>query len=274
MIIWGLSWASGKIVAQKSHPSLIMFWRFLISAIGMLPVLWLTHNKLTFSKRAAAFAFLGGFFMAAYNLFFFWGLKDGLAGGGGIIVTTLNPLLTFVVSFLFLRTRLRAREAIGLALGLSGGIILLKVWSVSPEALAASGNIYFLVCALLWSFVTLASSRAATLMSVLVFSFYVNLIAALVILPVAYQNSLFSVFSLDAIFWGNMLFISLVSNCFATTMYFIATRKLGSRHASSFLFLVPTCAMAGAMIFLGEKPDIFMISGGILALSAVYVINR
>lgn len=273
MIIWGLSWASGKVVAQKAHFSLTMFWRFFISSLGMLPVLWLTHSSLALKTRGASFAVPGGFFMAAYNLFFFLGLKDGLAGAGGIIVTTLNPIITFVVAFLFLRSRLRWREALGIGLGITGGLVLLKIWSISAQDLLKSGNMYFLICAVVWSFVTLASSRASSFMSVLTFSFYVNLIAALCILPEANNHSLLSVFTLDKLYWFNILFISLISNCFATTMYFLATRKLGSRHASSYLFLVPTCAMLGATLFLGEQPDIFMITGGILALIAVYLVN-
>ena len=61
---------------------------------------------------------------------------------------------------------------------------------------------------------------------------------------------------------------------FGTTIYFLATRQLGPQKASSFIFTVPVTAMLFAMLFLNEELTITIAIGSILAMFAVYLINK
>ena len=78
----------------------------------------------------------------------------------------------------------------------------------------------------------------------------------------------------DSIFWWNLFYLASISTSFGTTIYFIASSRLGSAKASSFIFLVPASAMLSSWGILGEKPEWTTISGGLLAISAVYLLNR
>ena len=48
MFIWGISWPSAKIVGRYADAELLMFWRFLIGAISMLPIMYLLNIKANF----------------------------------------------------------------------------------------------------------------------------------------------------------------------------------------------------------------------------------
>ncbi len=53
-----------------------------------------------------------------------------------------------------------------------------------------------------------------------------------------------------------------------------ASSRLGSRRAGSFDFIVPTSALLFSWFFLGDVPGVSTVAGGVLTVSAVYLINR
>ena len=61
---------------------------------------------------------------------------------------------------------------------------------------------------------------------------------------------------------------------FGTTVYFYGTVILGSERASAFIFTVPLSAVIFSMIFLKETLEVSTVAGGVLAMVAVYIINR
>ena len=76
------------------------------------------------------------------------------------------------------------------------------------------------------------------------------------------------------IFWSNILFVSVVSSTFATSVYFIGIEKLGTNEVSSFIFLVPFFAISLSVIFLKEQISYSIILGTILTLIAVKILNN
>ena len=83
--------------------------------------------------------------MGLYLYLFFKGLTYGFAGVGGVLVPTMIPLVTFVLSVFLLRQKVAMKDYIGLTLGVVGGIILLEMWNLDWNRLFMSGNIYFLL---------------------------------------------------------------------------------------------------------------------------------
>jgi drug/metabolite transporter (DMT)-like permease len=211
--------------------------------------------------------------MGLYLYLFFKGLTYGFAGVGGVMVSTMVPLATFIFSVILLKQKLVRKDYIGLALGLIGGCILLEIWSLDWNNLFISGNIYFLLCAVLWALLTICSQKAAEWVSPLVFSFFVYAFCSVLYFFLALPKEILGVFKQGSFFWLNMLYLAIISSTLATTVYFFASSRLSSYKASSFVFLVPFSALMLSWIFLGEVPKISTITGGLTALVAVYLIN-
>jgi len=161
-----------------------------------------------------------------------------------------------------------------LLLGLLAGVILLKLITEADKILSA-GNIYFLLAAFCWAILSIFTSRASRYGSSVTFSFYLSGISALMMLIFADWNGIQATFEkADTIFWGNLFFSATITTSLATTMYFVATSRLGPSKASSFIFLVPFSAALGSWIFLNEIPELHTIVGGFLGIGAVYVLNK
>lgn len=273
MLTWGGSWPSAKAIADYTNPEVIVFWRFLATFMAFIPVILALKVSLKLDKHAFIQVLIGSVLLVAYNKLFFVGLKAGLAGAGGVLVTTLIPLCTFLFTVLIFKQKFAAREITGLALGLVGGLVLLKIWELDLSKLYLGGNLFFLLAAIVWALLTITTQKSQKYMSSLVFSFYIYGFSSILDLAIALPYDVLGVFSFGYKFWLNMFNLSVVVTTFGTTIYFFASSKLGASKASSFTFLVPTSALIFSWILLKEQPQITTIVGGLLAMSAVYLIN-
>ncbi len=273
MIIWGGSWVSAKVMAERLSPEVLSFWRFFLSFVSFIPMLIVLRKPLVISVRGTIYSALGAFFISAYMYYFFRGLEHGLAGAAGVLVTSLMPLMTLLLSLVLLGRKTKQRDLSGLVLGMAGAAVLLRLWTFDTHDLFQSGNLFFVLCSALWALVTICSQRASETVSPYIFSFLTYGISTLFFLPSALSENVMAIFNQDAIFWVNLIFLAVISSNFATTIYFIAAERLGSYRTSSFVFLVPSSAMLLSWIFLGEVPQPSTLIGGTIAISAVYLIN-
>lgn len=274
MIIWSGAWVSGKLIANSTDPALTLFWRYIFSCVGLAPVIHLLGESFRISWRQAGWIALGGTIMTLYSWLFFVGLKTGFAGAAGVLVTSMNPIFTYFLTRLFFRQTLTGRDTLGLLLGVVGGAILLELWSLSREKMLLSGNLLFFVCALIYAFVTLTTNAAAKRISIFVYSFYVNLFGAVILIPFVAGNFTQTPALTDYNYWANIFFLGVVSNGFATTVYFYAVKSLGSSRASSYIFIVPATALVMAAVYLKEPVKPATLIGGSIALAAVALLRK
>jgi drug/metabolite transporter (DMT)-like permease len=106
------------------------------------------------------------------------------------------------------------------------------------------------------------------------YSFWSFTLACLLSIPFSVNDNLFIIFDFDKIFWANLFMLSVMAMSFGTTVYFLASVKLGPKKASSFIFTVPLTAMGFAMYFLGEPLQLSTLIGGLLGIIAFYLINK
>ena len=273
MVFWGAAWVSGKIISGMANANVIVFWRFVMAFIALIPVVLLQKQNLIIDYRKLFVIMLAAIFYIAYNQLFFKGLARGLAGAGGVLVTTTNPVFTHMLVLIFFKQKISANSIIGLCLGVIGGIILLKIWTFSPDQIFRHGNLYFLVASITWAFLSITSQKGQMSVTYLVYNFYLYLFASVFQSFFILSSDVFQVFSLGTDFWLNLIYLSGIAMAFSSTIFIIATNYLGSHKASGFVFIIPFTAVFFSFIFLKEKPAWYTIIGGILAVIAVYFIN-
>ena len=83
--------------------------------------------------------------MVLYNYFYFKGTQIGLAGTGGVLVTTMNPILTVTFSSLFFQEAIPKKGILGLFLGFLSGSLILRLWEVNLFSFYNSGNLLFIL---------------------------------------------------------------------------------------------------------------------------------
>ena len=274
MVTWGLSWTNAKILGMYGDAPLMTFWRFVFATLSFAPIVYFTKNSFSINGKSLRFIALNALFMTSYNYFYFRGTQVGLAGAGGVLVTTLNPINTAILAAILFNIPLYRKDIAGMIIGFIGGGMIMNIWNMDMDLFLQSGNTHFLLASLSWAAVTLITSRSKDVMPFIPYSFWCFGIASLLSLLLAFDQPLLSIFQFDWVFWLNMLFLAVGAMAFGTTIYFLASRQLGPQKASSFIFTVPVTAMLFAMLFLNEELTITIAIGSILAMFAVYLINK
>jgi drug/metabolite transporter (DMT)-like permease len=272
MMIWGVSWPVSKILSKEANYETILFWRFFTTSIIYIPVISFTKQKLIPDKRAFIHILKGSIAIIIYNIFFFKGVTEGLPGLGGVLTTSLNPLFNFLLVAIFSKSSISGLKLLGLITGFLGGMIILQVWKFTPIELLKGANSYFILASITWAFLSIFTASSKETISVISYGFFIHLVSTLFFLLQGFENINFQNYSTT--FWYSILYISGISTVFGTTMYFYASTQLGSAQASSFIFLVPLSALVSSWILLNEVPQTTTIIGGLLAILAVYKINR
>ena len=275
MITWGYSWVGAKILGPYGHVSTKIFLRFFFASIALIPILLKYHIPFRIDKKGFMFILWNSISLCSYNYFYFKSTHMGLAGVGGVLVTTLNPILTSLFVFSFLdRSSAKLKEFVGLIMGLAGGGIIMRLWEMDIALMISSGNIFYILASCSWVSVTIASQKSKTHIHFLTFSFWSFLSASLFSLSFCEIESISQTINYDSIYWLNIFLLSIVVMSFANTMYFFASSKIGAVKASSYIFVVPLTAIIFSKIILNEQVIYTTVLGGVLSVIAVYLINK
>jgi drug/metabolite transporter (DMT)-like permease len=274
MFFWGLSWPSGKVLARYCSAINFSVYRYMLVVATLLVLLPVMGVSFRVKKQGIPAIVISGALLAIYGYFFFMGLKNGAAGAGGVLVTTLNPIVAYAIGIGLKRKWPAINETAGLALGLLAGAVLLSLWNHS-SALMDAGNLYFLIASFIWAVMSKFTSQGAKYGSSFGFSLWQYVVTLLCLLPACnFAEMRTAIHITDPLFWSNLFFSSVIVTSLSTTLYFYTTTRLGAERASSFIFLVPLAAAISSWMLLGEQIKPNTVIGGLLGMAAVYLINK
>lgn len=272
MIAWGASWVNVKIICHYIDVYEMIFMRYFISAVAMIPIIIMLKQSFKIDFKSFLLVLLSSLVLIAYMNFYYLGTKYGTASLGGAMVTTLIPINTFIILALMRTKKVTKRDTFALIVGAIGVLTMLNVWSLDSKEIFLIQNLYFFLGSILWAVLTIISSKS-TKISPIVFTFYMYVVMIVLVWTFVIDSSIIISHEYDSKFWINMLCMSLLSTTFANTIYFLGIEKLGAREVSSFTFLVPFAAIVLSAVFLDETISITMVAGTILTIVAVKMLN-
>ncbi|NCB11027.1 MAG: DMT family transporter [Erysipelotrichia bacterium] len=274
MIFWGASWISTKVLTTYVNEYELVFLRMGICFITMFPIIYFYKLSFKIDLKSFYLILVASVILTFYSIVMFLGVEHGTGSFGGALVTTLIPIITFIlIAFLHKKT-ISLKHSFALILGAFGVLNMLNIWNFDLYEIFSKDNIYFLLAAFLWSILTIVTSKA-TKINAFVFTFYTYIISSSTLFIFFVDANIFEkVLDFDFIFWFNIFVITILSTTFATSIYFIGASKLGAKEASSYIFLVPASALSFGAIFLGEEITFNVIIGTIFTIIAIYILNN
>lgn len=274
MIFWGASWVNVKILSNYINEYEVIFLRLGIALITMIPILFYLKLDFKINLKSFILILLTSLSLILYSVFFFLGVKNGTAGLGGALVTTLIPINTFLILSFVHRKTISLKHSFALVLGAFGVLTMLNIWMFDINEIFSSQNIYFLIASLLWPLLTIISSKE-TNTNPFIFTFYMYLFSSLIVYVFFIDYSIFTkVISFDFKFLINLLVLSLLATTFATSVYFMGIERLGTKEVSSFIFIVPSSALILSSVFLGETISFNTLLGTICTIISIYILNN
>lgn len=272
MLFWGVAWTAGKVAAEHSHAEVAAFWRYAISFITLLPVIWYLKSPLKSDRVGFIYMLMAGLLTSLFNYLFFAGLSHGAAGYGGTMVTSLAPIFTYLMSITILGTKVSTRQVVALSIGIFGALILLRIPFEGFGFLHVESS-YFLGCAVVWALVTILSQKAASRANPMFYTLVVFGVAGFTNMMFALPYHPFDYGAYDTVFWATIIFIGIVPGTFSTALYFISAGKIGAHQTGVFMFIVPIGAIASSWVVYGENLELSTLIGCLLAFVAVALFN-
>jgi len=270
---WGVSWVNTKMLSNYINEYELLFFRNVFTLISLAPVLLFRKMSFKINFKSFLLALLASIIMIVYFKYVFLGTKFGTASLGGVLVTTLVPINTFLIMSMFFGKKILKKDIFALFLGALGVLTMLNIWSFSYEDIFVKHNLYFLIASLLWPVLTIVSSKT-TNTSPITFTLYLYLISTIFLGLFLVDIPKIDYGGFDNIFWLNILCLAVLATTFATTIYFIGVEKLGTNEVSSFIFLVPLFAVGFSALFLKEEITFNIIIGTALTLISVKILNN
>ena len=271
MFSWAIAWTNAKIVGEYLSYSNIIFFRFLLGFLSLLPFI-VIKKKILPKINDFKYILIPSLLFFFYNIAFFKGTHYGLAGKGGVLVTTLNPLCTILIMSL-INKKIINREFVGMFFGIIGGFIIMNLHNEGIANILNINNIYFIICAITWGIMTISISYAQKYIDPYMFICLCYFFTMIISLPFINLSEI-DVNKLDFRFYLNFILVSIGAMSFGTSIYIYTTPILGPTKVSVFIFSVPFIAMGTANLFLNEPFTINIIIGGMLSLLSIYIVNK
>jgi drug/metabolite transporter (DMT)-like permease len=272
MLFWGFAWTAGKVAAEHSNAEVAAFWRYAISFISIIPIIWYLKTPLTTDRIGFLYMVIAGILTSLFNYLFFAGLSHGDAGYGGTMVTSLAPIITYVLAILFLGTKVSMRQIGALSIGIFGALILLRV-PFEGFAFLSVDSAYFLGCAAVWALVTVVSQKAAARAHLMFYTLVVFGITTFINMLFALPHRPFDFAAYDEVFWWTILFIGVIPGTFSTALYFVSAGKVGAHRTGVYMFIVPVGAIVSSWFVYGETLALSTLIGCLLAFVAIIFFN-
>ncbi len=271
MVLWGSGFSSSKAVVDHMPHTVAALFRFGGGSLVLLLTLRLVGGEARTSvrdaSRAAAAGILGVF---AYNFFFFWGLSLAPALDGSTIIPVMSPVLTTLFLLAAGKERASAGRIAGLSLGIVGAVIFFA--GAGGEAGGGDdrllGDLLFLLSAGCWAAYTLAGPRVLAGIEPLRATTYA-MVAGSVLLAI------YSAPAVGDVEWGgvptsawlNVAYVAVGPTAIAYLFYYRGVRAVGPVSASIMMFIVPIFGTLCSVLFLGESFGFVQALGAVVLLA-------
>lgn len=244
-------------VTTSFTPDDIVFLRFLLSAIVLLPVFWLRRSQLALRNwRQYAFMILGA--GAPYMMAAAASMQHAPAAHVGVLMPGTMPLFVAFYGLLLFGEKLGAWRYLGLGLIVLGDIAVggFGIFHILENDLGHAwiGYLLMLLAAALWAAFTQAQKRSG--LDPWMATAVVAVGSSLLFTPYYLATSGLAVFHLP---WQELalhgIYQAIVSGILALAAYGVAIQHLGAQRAATFSSLVPALGALLAIPILGEYPD-------------------
>jgi drug/metabolite transporter (DMT)-like permease len=271
--VGGIAW-SAIFVRWAGVPGTVSaFYRVLIAAAVLWTWRGLRGPTRAPDRRAAWIAVAGGVFFALDLALWNTAVMKTHAAVAAILGNN-TPIFVGIMSWLVLRRRPRASFWTGLALSLSGCVLIIGANLGAPRAAASlTGDLLALAASVFFAAYLLVTERVRTSMDTLTFNALAmagsvaTLLAAALILREPLTG-------FPPRTWAALAGLGLISQLVAYYALVYALGHLPATITSVGLLAQIPCTAALAWLLLGEPLSGVQLAGGAVVLAGIYVVNR
>lgn len=276
---WGGTFVAARYAVGEAPPFFVAACRYVIATVALFGLLALRVRASgvrfpfpTGAKQWGTLFVLGAVGIFIYNTAFFVGLRLTTASNGSLIVA-INPVMTAMLSAIWLKEAVRSRQIAGFALSLVGVLTIVSggSWETLRHFSFNPGDLILVAAPVTWAVFSVMGKRVLDWCSPLEATSWASLFGALLLIPCAFleRSTGGSTGGLSTWGWIAVLQLALLGTVVGFVWWYEAIQKIGTARSALFVNLVPVFGVLLASLFLGEKLLASQLAGGLLVVGGV-----
>lgn len=276
-LFWAGNSVAGRFAAGQIPPVTLSFIRWTTALLIVLPFAWtgLVHDWPAIRRRLGTMVLLSFTGIGIFNVLQYWALEYTQALNA-LLMQSSVPLFIAAWSLLLLGIRLTWAQAAGIAISLCGVFVILLRGDLGTLASITlnKGDIIFLFALAIFGFYSTLSAKRPDIdhLSFLTFTFGCG---ALCLIPfLIWELMARPVMQITPSNLAVLAYVAIFPSILAYLCFNRGVQLIGANRAAPFFHLIPVFGSAMAIVFLGEKPELFHLAGYALVLTGVLIAAR
>jgi drug/metabolite transporter (DMT)-like permease len=273
--MFGGTWVAGRWAVEELPVFTVAELRFGVAAVLLAAWALLTRRKLSPVRRddLPLIAGLGLTGVAGYNWLFLTGLTLAPASDGSILVPGTIPILTMVLAVLLLGERIGSRAVVGMAVAVAGLVVVIGPGR-DTGGTRLTGDLLFLTSAGIWAMYNVLVRIAGRRFDAISATLYAMVAGSIFLLPLAVlSGSASALQEASPRAWASIGYLVVLGSILAFVFLQVGVARIGAGRASAFTLLVPLFGVGLSVAFLGERPTLLAIAGGVVVLAGLWLIQ-
>jgi drug/metabolite transporter (DMT)-like permease len=274
-IIYGLNYSIAKAVMPDHIKPFALLSIRSISAAALFWITSLFVPKEHVNRKDLLFLFGCSFFGVVINqALFLVGLNMTTPVNSAIMLST-NPIFAFVFAALILRERITFLKGAGLAVGLSG-VLLLILQNGRPDLRSSTfiGDILSMVNTISWAFYTVVIKRMLDKYHPVTVMKWTFLFGMLTNIPLGYhQWSTMDWSAIPLTAWLQIGFVIVGATYLGYLFIVFGLRRLSPTIVSTYTYTQPIIAAYLATLMGQDHIDIVMVASALLIFAGVFFVS-
>jgi drug/metabolite transporter (DMT)-like permease len=279
--VTALCWAGnaivGRLAAGHIPPVTLAFLRWWLAFLIILPWAWkhLKRDWKAIRVSLGAMIFLSFTGVAVFNALQYWSLEHTQALNT-LLLQSAGPLFVAGWSLILLGVRLAPAQAVGIAVSLTGVLVILLHGDLTAIASIDfnRGDLIFTVALLIFGLYSVMSFKRPAIHDLSFLAFTFGCGAACLVPPLILELVFRPIMELDLNNLLSLLYVAVFPSAIAYLCYNRGVQLIGANRAAPFFHVVPVFGSVMAIVFLGERPQAFHFIGFALVLTGVFVASR
>jgi drug/metabolite transporter (DMT)-like permease len=276
-LFWAINIVVGRYVAGHVPPVALSMIRWVGAFLVILPFAWphLRRDWPAIRAQLPLMTVLTITGISAYNTMAYYGLQYTQAINALLIQST-GPLFIALSALLLFRERLSLGQAIGIATSLAGVLIIICRGDlhVLLGVQFNRGDVWMVAAVAIFGFYSALAKKRPPVHPLSFLAFTMGY-GALWLIPVyAWEISTGYTLRYDALTLATLAFVAVVPSVLGYLFFNRGVELIGPNRTAPFLHLTPVFGSVLAILFLGERPQLFHAVGYALVLAGITIATR
>jgi drug/metabolite transporter (DMT)-like permease len=276
-LFWAGNIVLGRFVAGQIPPVTLSFIRWLGAYLIVLPFAWphLTADWPAIRRQIGLMVVLSLTGVAVFNVVAYWSLQYTQALNA-LLIQSAGPLFVAIWSLLLLRIRLTWAQAFGILISMTGVFVILLRGDLSALSSIQfnKGDLAYVLALVVFGFYSALTTRRPSIHSLSFLAFTCGCGTMFIVPLLVLEIGSGAEMTWNTTTLLTLVYVAIFPSMLAYLFFNRGVQLIGANRAAPFFHLIPVFGSAMAVVFLGERPQLFHLAGYALVLSGVFIAAR